>query len=185
MNDATKQKGGWKQRIARELLRYWITFFYLAFFFGAFAWYRRFILAEFHISYFHYGAALVEALILAKVVLVGDALGLSRGHEDKPLIFPVLYKAVVFSLFVGLFAVLEHTIGAWFHGKGLAGGFHEIMSEGKDELLARCLLTFFAFIPFFAFRELGRVMGEGKLRALFFRRPEQKRPASICGQEAV
>ena len=175
MNDTPKQKSGWRQRIAHELLQYWITFFYLAFFFAAFAWYRRFILAEYHITYFHYGSALIEALILAKVVLVGDALGLSRGHEDKPLIFPVLHKAVVFSLFVGLFAILEHTIGALFHGKGFAGGFRELMNEGKYELLARCLLTFFAFIPFFAFRELARVMGEGKLRALFFRRHEHIR----------
>jgi hypothetical protein len=28
-----------------------------------------------------------------------------------------------------------------------------------------------AFVPFFAFRELGRVLGEGKLVELFFRKP--------------
>ncbi|MBP1598046.1 MAG: hypothetical protein H6Q05_3423 [Acidobacteria bacterium] len=31
-------------------------------------------------------------------------------------------------------------------------------------------VTFDAFIPFFAFRELGRVLGEGKIRTLFFRK---------------
>jgi len=36
-------------------------------------------------------------------------------------------------------------------------------------LLARCLITFVAFIPFFAFKELGRVLGEDKIRTLFFR----------------
>ncbi len=169
MSKAPTAKTGWKQRVAHELLNYWIAFLYLAFFFATFAWYRRFILAEYHISYYHYGTALIEALILAKVVLIGDALRLGGGHENKPLIFPVLYKAVMFSLFVGLFAVLEHTVGGLVHGKGLAGGFHEIMNEGKDELLARCLLTFFSFIPFFAFRELARVIGEGKLSTLFFR----------------
>jgi hypothetical protein len=31
-------------------------------------------------------------------------------------------------------------------------------------------VIFVAFVPFFAFRELGRVLGEGKIWALFFRR---------------
>ena len=170
MNDATKEKASLKQRIAHEVLQYWINFVYLAVFFGAFAWYRRFILAEYHISYFHYGAALVEALIMAKVILVGDALGLSHGFEDKPLIYPTLRKAVVFTLFVGLFAIVEHVIMGLLHGKGVMGGLSELWSEGRDELIARCLVTFFAFIPFFAFRELELVLGEGKLHSLFFHR---------------
>ena len=127
-------------------------------------------MAEYRISYLNYGVAIIEALVLAKVILMGNALGLSRGLEDKPLIFPTLYKAVVFSLFVGIFGVLEHMIGGLLHGKGLAGGFQELMSEGRYELLARCMVTFFAFIPFFAFQELGQVLGEGKLGALFFRK---------------
>ena len=109
-------------------------------------------------------------MVLAKVILIGNALGLSRGLENKPLILPTLYKSVVFSLFVGVFAVLEHLVGGLLHGKGLAGGFQELRSTGQDELLARCLVTFFAFIPFFAFQELGQVLGEGKLGGLFFGR---------------
>jgi hypothetical protein len=163
-----KEKAGWKQRIRHELREYWINFVYLATFFAVFTWYRRLILAEYRITYLHYWMAVIEALIMAKVVLLGDALHLGREFEGRPLIFPALHKAVVFSLFVGLFAVLEHTIDGLLHGKGFAEGLRKIMSEGKDELLARCLLTFFAFIPFFAFKELGRVMGKGKLRGLFF-----------------
>ncbi|MDB6111092.1 MAG: conserved rane protein of unknown function, partial [Pedosphaera sp.] len=65
MNDPNEQKAGWKKSLAHELGEYWITFLYLFFFFGAFAWYRRFILAEFQISYLHYGIAVIKALILA------------------------------------------------------------------------------------------------------------------------
>jgi hypothetical protein len=170
MNEANKKKADLKQKFVRELINYWITFLYLAFFFGAFAWYRRLILAEYGISYLHYGTALVEALILAKVILIGDALHLGRKLEEKPLIIPTLYKTVVFCVFVGIFGVLEHTIEGLIHGKGLAAGFKEVLSEGQYQLLARCLVTFFAFIPFFAFKELGRVLGEGKIHKLFFRK---------------
>jgi hypothetical protein len=38
-----------------------------------------------------------------------------------------------------------------------------------DDLLARSVIIFLTFIPFFAFRELGRVMGPDKLRDVFFR----------------
>ena len=41
------------------------------------------------------------------------------------------------------------------------------MRIGKYELLARCLVTFVAFFPFFAFKELERVLGEGKIRTCF------------------
>jgi hypothetical protein len=159
-----------KQKIKRELIEYGINFAYLAVFFASFTWYRRFILAEYHITYLHYGVAVFEALILAKLILLGNVLGLGRGLEHKPLVYPTVYRAVVFAIFVGLFAILEHAIGGLLHGKGLAGGLAELWSAGKDELLARCMVTFFAFIPYFAFRELERVFGEGKILRMFFRR---------------
>ena len=151
-------------------MEYWVNFVYLACFFCAFAWYRRFILAQYHISYLHYGIGLIEALILAKVILIGDFLHLGRGLEEKPLMIPTLYKTVMFTLFVGLFAVLESFVGALLRGKGLAGGWQELGDVSKYELFARCLVTFFSFIPFFAFKELGRVIGEGKILELFFHR---------------
>jgi hypothetical protein len=169
MSDTNKAKAGWKQKIISEMIKYWLIVVYLACFFGLFTWYRRFILAEYQISYVNYGVSLLEALVLAKVILIGDVLRLGRGLEDRPLIVPTLHKAVVFSLWVGVFSVLEHTIGGLLRGQGLAGGFEELMSKGRYELLARCLVTFVAFIPFFAFKELDRVLGEDKMRTLFFR----------------
>jgi hypothetical protein len=160
----------WKQRIVDELIRYWVNVVYLAIFLGAFAWYRRFVLAEYRISYFNYGTPIIEALILAKVILIGDAMNLGRGFENRPLIYPTVYKAIIFSGFVGLFAIAEHMIGGLLHGTGVAGGLAKLWNEGKYELLARCLVTFLAFIPFFAFKELEAAVGKGSLRGLFFRR---------------
>ena len=170
MINTDERKGGWKQKIVHEAIEYGINFIYMAFIFAALEWYRRLILVEYQISYLHYGIALIKAAVLAKVVMAGDILRLGRGLEDKPLIFPALYKAFVFTVWVGIFGVFEHTIGGFLHGKGLTEGFYELMSMGGYELFAKCLVTFFAFVPFFAFKELGRVLGEGKIRAMLFRR---------------
>ena len=169
MNDVNKKKAGWKQKLVHEMVEYWINFVYLALFFGVFISYRRLIMAEYQISYQHYGIVVIKALVLAKVIMIGDVLRLGRRLEDKPLIFVTLYKTVVFTLWVLLFNVLEDAIRGILHGIGLAGGFDELISKGTDELLAGCLVVFFAFIPFFAFKELGRLLGEGKISELFFR----------------
>ena len=169
MNDANTKRAGWKSKAIHEMAEYYIIFMYLAVFFGSFTWYRRLVLAEYQISYVHYGVSVIKALVLAKVIMIGQAMHLGRRFEDHPLILPTLYKTVVFTIFVGLFGIVEDTIIGLLHGKGIAGGFGEFMSAGWDELLSRCLVTFVAFIPFFAFGELERVLGEGKLGKLFFR----------------
>jgi len=154
----------------RELVEYWISVIYLTLVFAAFTQYRRFVLAAHDIIYTNYWVALIEALILAKVIMIGAVVRLGRGLEDKPLIYPTLYKTVVFSLFVIAFTVVEHTVKGLWGGKGLTGGVVELYREGFDELLAGSLVIFVALIPFFGVKELGRVLGEEKIRALFFRR---------------
>jgi len=164
------EKAALKQKLRHEVAEYWIIFLYLAIFFGSFALYRKLILAEHQITSFHFGMALVEALLLSKVILIGEALHLGGRFQERPLIVPTFYKTLVFSLFAVAFALFEHTLDGIIHGKGLGEGFHEIMSRGWDELLARGLVLFTAFLPFFAFRQLGEALGEGKIFELFFKK---------------
>jgi hypothetical protein len=89
--------------------------------------------------------------------------------KEKPLIYPTLYKSVIFSLFVGIFSVIEGTVKGLIKGKGWDGWLLEVGDEGKYEFLARCLMIFVVFIPYFAFKELGNTLGEGKLGKLFLR----------------
>jgi hypothetical protein len=168
--DEANQKTNWRHRAKREFTRYWLNVFYLAIVFGLFAWYRRLILAHYDIKYLEYGVAIVEAMVLAKVILLADMLGLSRKiFRDRPLILPTLYQSVVFSLFVAVFAIVEGTVRGLWKGRGWGGWFEEIAGGGKYEFLARCLMLFVVFIPYFGFKELEIFFGEGKLAKLFFR----------------
>jgi hypothetical protein len=170
MSSPDKKKKGLKEKIFHEMAEYWIIVCYLYLVFAAFTWYRRFLLAAYDITYTDYGVALIEALILAKVIMIGDVLRLGRGLEHKPLIYPTLFRTVVFSLFICAFTFIEHAIKNFWSGKGMGGSFVEFYGKELHEFLAGFLVVFVAFVPFFAFRELGRVLGEGKIRALFFRR---------------
>ena len=170
MTVGKEKQGGWKQKLVHEMTEYWINFVYLALVFFAFTSYRRLILEKYQVSYLHYGIAVIEALVLSKIILLGEAARVGRKHEDKLLIIPTLHKTIVFTVWVVGFKVLEHTIGGLLRGKGLAGGFHDVISEGGYEILANALVVISAFIPFFAVKELGQVLGREKLRALFFRR---------------
>lgn len=165
-----------KERALDELKTYWVITLYLWLFLGSFAAYRKLILAETGVSYVHFGFALVQALIIAKVVLIGRIFGFSRRFEDGPLIWPVLYKSVLFALLVMAFGVVEHLVEGWIHHKGAFEGLREIAAIGADEIAARMLTLSVAFVPFFGFWELGRVLGMRELADLFFTRT--RRPAA-------
>jgi hypothetical protein len=72
-------------------------------------------------------------------------------------------------------------IGGLLHGQGLVGGLHEFFGKKQNELLANVLIVFFVFLTFFAFRELGRVLGEGRIRKLFF---SEQRPSEPTDPKA-
>ena len=123
-----------KERAAEELQVFGVTALYLWVFLGSFTVYRRLVLAETGVTYLHYGIALIEALIIAKVVLIGKMFGFTRRFEDKPLIVPVLHKSVLFGVFVLVFGVVEHLIEGWLRVQGLWGGVHALqgLETGSD-----------------------------------------------------
>jgi hypothetical protein len=170
MTTPDKKKWDWKKKIFHEMVEFWVNFCYLALAFAAFTWYRRLVLAAHDIIYENYWIAVIEALILAKVIMIGAVFRLGQGLEEKPLIYPTLYKTFVFTLFVVVFTLIEHMIKGLWEGKGIMGGLADFFGKGSHELLAGCLVLFVSFIPFFALKELGRVLEKDKLRDLFFRK---------------
>lgn len=165
-----------KEKAVEEFKLYMIVALYLALLFGSFMVYRRLILAEFGVTYLNYGFALIQALIIGKVILIGDALRIGKRFDGGPLIYSVIYKAVIFSLFVMAFGVLEHVVEGLIHKQGASGIAHGITEIGMYELAARLLMLIAAFIPFFAFWELGRVIGISRLANIFL---SKQRPSSV------
>lgn len=166
--DGTAPSGSWKRKIADELGEYLFDFVYLAFFLVAFGVYRRLVLAEYGIPYLNYGIPLVEAAILAKVIMIGDLVPLGHGFQRRPLIIPTVLRSLLFGVYVAIFTLVERTLTGLVHGKGWMAGIDETLSKGTDELLAQCIIVVCAFVPFFAFKELEKVLGREQLRDLFW-----------------
>jgi hypothetical protein len=170
MNSANPENLGMKQKVVHEIRRLLLIFAYLAIFFLVFRFYTRLVLSEYEINYFEYGLTLLKALALAKIILTAEALRLGERFRERPLIIPTLYATLVFSAFALAFEILEHIIVGWFRGKNPSEVFAELQDKGWPHLAGMTLVVFVAFLPFFAFRETERSLGEGRLRDLFIKR---------------
>jgi hypothetical protein len=173
MNAEHSQEGGLKQKAVHEFQEFAGISLYLAFFFCALATYSSVLLDKFNVSYFNYGSALLNALVIAKVILIGEYAHLGKRHESKPLLLSAAYKGLLFGLLVFAFHVVEEVVRRLISGENMATASREVRI---DDLLCRSLVVFCTFIPLFAFRELQRVLGEKDFRALFFRTGATPKP---------
>jgi hypothetical protein len=162
-------KKSWKQRFLDEFTEYWANVIYMALAFSAIIFYRRLVLAHYEIYLDDYFSGVVKALVIAKVVMIGAFLSISRRFEHKPLIYPVLYKAILFTIWVMLFDIAEIYISSFIHNLSFAESYFELRTRVTTVWLGGALLIFFSFIPFFAFKELVRVLGSDKVKELFLR----------------
>lgn len=148
---------GLKQKAIREFKEALLLTGYLAFFFCALATYSMLLLGRLGISYFAYGTALINALVIAKVILIGEALRAGKKYEGHGLLYSALWKSFVFGCLVFGFRILEEMIKELVHGQHALRAFHELR---LDEMMIRTVIIICTFIPLFVFRELRRVMGE-------------------------
>jgi hypothetical protein len=170
MNMSAPDKVGIRHKLAREIRELVTYFLYLASFFILLRSYTNLVLAEHHINYVGYGLCVLKSLALAKIILTGESLRLGARLSGTPLIVQTFCKAALFSVFACVFEVLEHLILGAVRGKAPAEVFAELLDKGWPHLVAMTMVVFVAFLPFFAFRETARALGDGKLQELFFKR---------------
>jgi hypothetical protein len=173
--------GSLKQRAAAEAKRYLAFATYLIIVFGTLILFSVNIYARIdqdipHFpSYHFYALGLINALVLAKFMLIAEAtklgsLAIGRRIERKPLVYVILYRSLLFTaVLVVAYGLEEVLVGAW-HGKRPGAVLPE-MAGGPRGVLTFAWVMFVALLPYFAFQEIGRVLGADRLRALFLRAP--------------
>ena len=170
-----------KQKFYKATKEFIVIALYLWLIFGLFALYQSVILAVHHVSAAEEGFALINALVLGKVVLAAKELHLGDIVNDAPLIYPTLVKSALFSILLTAFKFLEATASNLYRGRSLDESAGDLAGGTWQGILCLAFLLFVLLIPFFGFAELQRVLGKGKLQELFFRpRQTSNQPTEIA-----
>jgi hypothetical protein len=163
-----------KEKAFHEFEEFLIIAFYLWVVLGLLEVHKSMILAEHHIDFAYHGLAIINALALAKVMLVAREVGLGNKVNDAPLIYPTVVKSALFTLVLVFFKILEDSALGWYRGESFHQSIADIGGGTWKAILTFMLLGFVFLIPFVALGELRRVLGGGKLGKIFFHRDAER-----------
>ena len=156
-------------KIIVEIKKFVSMAIYLWVMFGLMALHASVVLAERQMSYRFYGFAIINSLILAKVMLVAEDLHFGENLKDRALVYPILYKAVLFAILFICFDMVEEVLVGLARGKTFAQSIPKIGGGSPSGVFFVAIILSVGLIPFFAFREISRVIGKSELHSLIFR----------------
>jgi hypothetical protein len=120
---------------------------------------------------------LVAALVLAKAVLIADMLPFINRYPEKPLIYNVAWKTILYVFIATVIHYLERLFDVWRGAGSFVAANRKLLAViiwphfWAIELIIAVLILNFCIIT-----ELSRVLGEKKLEHIFFRAPFAARP---------
>jgi hypothetical protein len=161
-----------------ENKKFFGVFVYLWVLLTLFSLHTAFIFNESMLT-FKQGFALINALAVAKLIVVGEALRLGGRERDAPVLIPALVKSAIFSVILVLLNIAEETATGVYDGKAFSEAFPRVGDGSLQAILVTASLAYVCFIPFFAFLELERPLGTEELSALLFGR---RRPGGGHGE---
>ncbi|KGT79195.1 hypothetical protein MA20_17850 [Bradyrhizobium japonicum] len=156
-----------KEKGLREVTRLFWIFAYLWVLLGLFALHKSIIL-NLPDLFYHQGFAVINALVLAKVIYFAEAFNVADNLKSRPLVYPITYRSTVFSLMLILFHLIEEVLAGAWHGKPITESLAASGAGSAKEILVFGLIMFVALMPFFALREIARDIGDDRLFEQFF-----------------
>jgi hypothetical protein len=111
----------------------------------------------------------VAALILGKAVLIADLLPMINRFPNKPLIYNVAWKTLIYMLAATLIHYLEHLIDFWRQTGGFVAGNEKLLAKIVwPHFWAIQIMLFVLILIYSTMHELVRVVGREKVLRIFF-----------------
>jgi hypothetical protein len=159
-----------KDKVLRETVRFAQMFAYLLAMFILFQLHEYAVLANHQISYARWGFALVNALVLAKVMLVAEDLRLGAWRRHRRPIHAILFRSALFAIIFLIFDIAEKVLVGAVRGHSIAESLPAYGGGGLTGTVVVGIIVSVALIPFFAVEEISRAMGRGEFAKLLFSR---------------
>jgi hypothetical protein len=111
----------------------------------------------------------IAALVLGKSVLIADMMPFINRFPERPLIWNVAWKTVVYFLVALVIHYLEHLYDFWKVAPGFAAANEKLLAEIVwPHYLAIQLLLSVLIFGYSVMSEFTRAMGAGKVKMMFF-----------------
>ena len=111
----------------------------------------------------------VAALILGKAVLLADMLPMINRFPNKPLIYNVAWKTLIYLLMATLIHYLERLIDFWRQTGGFVAGNQKLLAEIVwPHFCAIQIILLVLIVMYCTMHELVRVIGKEKVLRIFF-----------------
>ena len=111
----------------------------------------------------------VAALILGKAVLLADMLPMINRFPNKPLIYNVAWKTLIYVVMAGIIHYVERLIEFWRQAGSFVAGNQKLLAEIIwPHFWAIQIILFVLIAAYCMVHELVRVIGKEKAMRIFF-----------------
>lgn len=159
------------QRLIEEFRLFMVLFLYLWLLLGLFVLNETIADREHGNGFVFQGFAVINALVLAKIMLVVEHFDFARWLQRRPLILTILFEAIFCTGVFLAFHVIERLIVAVVHGNPITLDAVSVGGGGMLGLVIVVVILFVSLLPFFAFKNVARVIGPERMRQILLHRP--------------
>jgi len=118
------------------------------------------------------GQIALAALIIGKGVLLADLWPAINRFPEKPLIYNIAWKTVIYFVVASFIHYLERLYDFGKEAGGIVAGNQKLLAEMVwPHFLALQIVLLALIFSYCVIREIGRVVGEDRMFRLFFRQP--------------
>ena len=126
------------------------------------------ILADYSAAFGNFMLATTGALVVGKAVLVADTMPFLGRYDRAPLLEPILYKTLVYWVFVFIARLLEALVEFLMHGHSLGEFLPHLASTFSWHRFAAIQIWIFVlFLIYVTASELNELFGQGELRRIY------------------